>query len=387
MELEDYLAALAGSGHGLYLHIPFCQSKCGYCNLFSVTGQDRTAMDRYLDAVERQARQYKTLLASLGTQFSSVTIGGGTPLLLSVSQMERMFAILNDCFSFTSQRELVIETAPNQTTEGKLQLLKKAGATRISMGIQSFSDEELGTLRRSHRADRARQALALLKSFDFPCVNVDFIYGIPGQTVQSLLSSLEEALTYDPNEIFLYPLYVKHGAKLKREPGEGMVLDPEAALAQYRAAASLLREKCFRQDSMRRFLRQKGQRAYSECGFGTSLALGCGGRSYLGRLHFCTPYAITRAGCLAQLEEYEAARDFTEISHGLLLSTEELKRRYVIRHLLIRPGLSLGDIRSISAVRRRRTFRCWGSGGRKGMWSGGEMKRQTGIPGSGIAVG
>ncbi len=342
VKLEDYLAALAGSGHGLYLHIPFCQSKCGYCNLFSVTGQDTAAMDLYLAAVERQARQYKTLLAPLGTEFSSLTIGGGTPLLLSESQLERMFAILDECFSFTSSRELVVETAPNQTTEGKLWLLKKAGATRISMGIQSFSDEELRALRRSHRAGRARQALALLKSFDFPCINVDFIYGIPGQTVQSLLNSIKEALIFDPDEIFLYPLYVKHGAKLEREPGEGMVLDPKSALEQYRTASSFLREKGFRQDSMRRFLRRKGQRAYSECGFGTSLALGCGGRSYLGRLHFCTPYAITRTDCLTRLEEYEAAQDFTKISHGLLLSDEELKRRYVIRHLLIQPGLSLG---------------------------------------------
>lgn len=339
--LEDYLPALAGSGHGLYLHIPFCQTKCGYCNLFSVTGQDSAAMDRYLDAVERQAKQYGALLAPFRTEFSSLTIGGGTPLLLSENQIRRMFAVLEDCFSFTAGRELVIETAPNQTTEGKLRLLKSSGATRISMGIQSFSDQELETLRRSHRADRARQALALLTSWDFPCINVDFIYGIPGQTVQSLLSSLEEALTFEPDELFLYPLYVKHGAKLEREPGDGMVLEPEAALAQYQAASAFLREQGFRQDSMRRFLRQKGQRVYSECGFGTSLALGCGGRSYLGNLHFSTPYAITRTGCLTQLAEYEATRDFTRISHGLLLSPQEQKRRYVIRHLLIQPGLSL----------------------------------------------
>ena len=96
---------------------------------------------------------------------------------------------------------------------------------------------------------------------------------------------------------------------------------------------------------MRRFLRQDGRRAYSECGAGTSLALGCGGRSYLGNLHFCSPYAITRADCLAQLRDYEKTLDFTRITHGLLLSEEEQKRRYVIRHLLIQPGLSLSRYR------------------------------------------
>ena len=185
IRLENYLPALAGGGHSLYIHIPFCQSKCGYCNLFSVTGQDTVSMDRYLDTLERQGKQYGKLLALYRTEFSSLTIGGGTPLLLSEAQMWRMFSIVNDCFVLSSGRELVIETAPNQTTPEKLRLLKEAGATRISMGIQSFSDEELRILQRSHQADRARDALALLKTFDFPCINADFIYGIPGQTVQS----------------------------------------------------------------------------------------------------------------------------------------------------------------------------------------------------------
>lgn len=345
IRLENYLPALTGGGHSLYIHIPFCQSKCGYCNLFSVTGQDTVSMDRYLDTLERQGKQYGKLLALYRTEFSSLTIGGGTPLLLSEAQMWRMFSIVNDCFVLSSGRELVIETAPNQTTPEKLRLLKEAGATRISMGIQSFSDEELRILQRSHQADRAREALALLKTFDFPCINADFIYGIPGQTVQSLLQSLKEALTFGPDEIFLYPLYVKHGARLERKLGQGIVLEPEAAFSQYQEAAAFLRDQGFRQDSMRRFLRQDGRRAYSECGAGTSLALGCGGRSYLGNLHFCSPYAITRADCLAQLRDYEKTLDFTRITHGLLLSEEEQKRRYVIRHLLIQPGLSLSRYR------------------------------------------
>lgn len=361
IRLEDYLPALAGGGHSLYIHIPFCQSKCGYCNLFSVTGQDQRFVDRYLDTVERQSQQYGRLLAPYRTEFSSLTIGGGTPLLLSEEQMQRMFSIVQRCFAFSAGRELVIETAPNQTTPEKLRLLKEAGATRISMGIQSFSDEELKVLQRSHRADRAREALALLKTYAFPCINVDFIYGIPGQTVQSLLCSLKEVLAFEPDEIFLYPLYVKHGARLEANLREGMVLEPETAFAQYQEAAAFLEGQGFRQDSMRRFLRlgrqrdeqqdgrqnrrQGGQqdlrRAYSECGAGTSLALGCGGRSYLGNLHFCSPYAITRTDCLAQLHAYGETRDFSRITHGLLLSREEQKRRYVIRHLLIQPGLSL----------------------------------------------
>lgn len=341
ISLNDYAPCLAGPGHGLYLHLPFCRTKCGYCNLFSVTGQDDEQISRYLEAVRRQSLQYQELLAPHQTRFSEVVIGGGTPLLLTEEQLEWMFRLLETHFHYVDDRELVIETAPNETSPSKLEILKQAGVTRVSMGIQSFWDRELGTLKRRHCADRARKALDLLKKSDFPCVNVDFIYGIPGQTVVSLLDSLKEAVAFAPDEIFLYPLYVKHGAGLQKEVRDGLVLRPEEALLQYREAAAYLCSKGFRQDSMRRFVRSTWARAYSECGFGTSLALGCGGRSYLGNLHFCTPYAITRDDCLAQLQAFEQREDFTEITHGILLTEEELRRRYVIRHLLIRPGLLL----------------------------------------------
>ncbi len=149
-----------------------------------------------------------------------------------------MFHIVTCYFRFSENRSLVVETAPNQTTREKLELLKQAGVSRISMGIQSFSDKELSVLGRQHNAEKARQAFALIKTYDFPCVNVDFIYGIPGQTAASLLESLKEALQFEPEEIFLYPLYVKHGARMERE---GVVLEPETAFAQYQAASSFLR--------------------------------------------------------------------------------------------------------------------------------------------------
>lgn len=340
VSLQDYVHLLEGGGHGLYVHIPFCQAKCGYCNLFSVTGQSPYAVEKYLDTLHRQCIQYAALLKPQKTVFSELVIGGGTPLYLTEKQLEQMFQLLRSYFSFSKDAEIIAETAPNQTSAGKLAVLKQAGVTRVSMGIQSFQDEELEALGRRHRAQTAREALHLLKSADFACVNADFIYGIPGQTVQSLLASLKEALAWQPEEIFLYPLYVKHGAAME---GQGIVPDSAQAYEQYLHASSFLRNAGFRQDSMRRFVRapQAGQRRYEECGFGTSLALGCGGRSYLGNLHFSTPYAITKESCLARLAEYEQTADFTQITHGLFLSAQEMQRRYVIRHLLILPGLLL----------------------------------------------
>lgn len=339
VRLKDYAQELAGAGHGMYLHVPFCQARCGYCNLFSVTGQGQEGIERYLDAVERQSSQYEQVFHAVGTQFEELVIGGGTPLFLSHQQLERVFAVIQRHFSFADDKKIVVETAPNQTDAEKLALLVQAGVTRVSMGIQSFCDRELAVLGRFHSAKKAREALTLLKSAGFSCINVDFIYGIPGQTVESLLESLKEALSFVPDEIFLYPLYIKHGVRMELA---GIVPDAEAAQQQYQAARQLLVESGYRQDSMRRFVLGSGKREYSECGFGTSIALGCGGRSYLGNLHFSSPYAVEKHACLAYLEEYEQTKDYTDITYGILLSQEEQKRRYVIRHLLIRPGLLLG---------------------------------------------
>ena len=336
ISLGDYASLLSGNGHGLYLHIPFCQAKCGYCNLFSVAGQDMDRVDRYLDAVERQCRQYQEVLAPNKSEFSELVIGGGTPLCLTEKQLDRMFTMLHHYFRFAANKELIVETAPNQTSKEKLRILKQAGTTRISIGIQSFSDKELKAFRRQHNVQAARKALELINMFNFGCVNMDFIYGNPQQNEESLMISLKEALCYEPDEIFLYPLYVRRGVGLERE---GVVCNPKRVYAQYQAGSRFLREAGFRQDSMRRFVKQKQKRAFSECGFGTSLGLGCGGRSYLGKLHFCTPYAVSAKACAAQLEAFLQTADFTQITNGIILTEEELKRRYIIRHLLIYPGV------------------------------------------------
>lgn len=339
VDLKDWVRHLGGPGHGLYLHVPFCQGKCGFCNLFSVTGAGKEETEAYLDAVERQLGQYSQCLDPVGASFSSFTIGGGTPLLLTVRQLDRVFSMTGRYLKMEEGRDTVIETAPNQTEREKLKLLKAAGVTRVSMGVQSFHERELKTLKRGHSAGRAREALKLLMSFDFPCVNIDLIYGIPGQRVETLLESVREAVEFGPREIFLYPLYVKHGVRLEQE---GTVPEPELAYAQYKEASSFLRSEGFYQDSMRRFVRRETRqknRGFSDCGFSSSLALGCGGRSYLGNLHFCTPYAVTREGCLKELRTFAATEDFARITHGIRLSEDEVKRRYVIRHLLIRPGV------------------------------------------------
>ena len=335
ISFRDYVHTLSGAGHSLYLHIPFCESKCGYCNLFSVTGLTDDFFEKYTSAVIRQIKQFGEIIPA-DTVFEDITVGGGTPLLMNEHFLGQIF---ENIFRYLPVREggsLIIETAPEQTTEEKVRFLKSLGVTRVSMGIQSFDDSELKWLRRYHSSESALRAASVLNNSGFKCLNFDFIYGLPSQTEKSLISSLRKALEFSPDEIFLYPLYIKHGVKLMSEKN---VPDPEHTFRLYECGRRFLNDNGFFQSSMRRFTKEKNT-SFSECGMKSSISLGCGGRSYLGNLHACTPYRTDRCSAVTELESFISTEDYMKINHGIILDDDELRRRYAIRHAFILPGIS-----------------------------------------------
>ena len=338
VDIRDYLPRLEQEENSLYFHIPFCQAKCGYCNLFSVTGKGADYVDAYLDAMERQMKQYD--LASYS--FSDVTIGGGTPLYLEEKQLVRLFGMIEEVQGRT-EYPVIIETSPNQTTEEKLAIVKAGGTKRISLGIQSFQEEELEKLYRVHTPNQARMAVKLIERQNFECVNLDFIYGIPGQTEQSLRENLEEGVSYGPQELFVYPLYMKSGTLLK----DKQIEREENTRKLYDFVCEYLSKHGYVQYSMRRFVHKDyvPLTPALECGFGNTLSIGCGGRSYLGNLHFCTPYYVRQKDCNLQLERYLATKDHRKITHGFFLDKEEEKRRYVIKNILFTSGVNMGNFR------------------------------------------
>lgn len=345
VDFRDYAHRLSGSHTGLYFHIPFCESKCGYCNLFSVAGQKEEFMGKYVDAMERHAAQIRACLPD-DVFFSDLTLGGGTPLLLSAAQLERVFRTAEKFPGLEERtRPVHVETSPAQTTEEKLSLLKEHHVTRISMGVQSFQEEELRTLGRRHTAEMAERAMARIKKTGFPCVNLDLIYGIPGQTMQTLRDSAERALAYEPEELFIYPLYIKKGTDLYRKG----VQRPEQTYDMYVQIRSFLKEHGYFPYSMRRFVKKEkaadGDR--KSCGFENTISIGCGGRSYIGNLHFCTPYYVRQQDCRKVLESYTNCENYLPVKHGYLLSEEEQRRRYVIKNILFCCGLSRGEYREM----------------------------------------
>lgn len=350
LDIRDYLPRLTGEDNSLYFHIPFCEAKCGYCNLFSVTGRDPSYIERYLDAVEKQLRQYHLE----NYIFSDVTVGGGTPLILEEKQLERLFSIIDKGMGEVQDYPVIIETSPNQTTERKLEIAKAHHTQRISIGIQSFQEEELKRLCRIHSVDQARKAVSAIRKQGFACMNLDVIYGIPGQTRESLGETLREALFYQPEELFIYPLYVKLGTPLA-DRGERR---SEQTRLFYEMIREYLLHHGYAQYSMRRFVRSDvaSTTPAETCGFANTLSLGCGGRSYLGNLHFCTPYSVRQTECIRRLDAYLAAQDYTKISHGIILDEDEEKRRYVIKNIMFASGLDVCEYHRIFAGDLKKEF-------------------------------
>lgn len=342
VRLSGYMKYLSGKENSLYIHLPFCQYKCGYCNLFSIAGTNPDWMEAYVSQMERQVAQLAELLPD-PVSFRDLTLGGGTPLLLESSLLRRVFR-LADSFSFDRQAgSVIVETSPNQTTAEKLELLRENGTKRLSIGVQSFQEEELDTLGRRHSARAAHKALQQIGRAGFETVNIDIIYGIPGQTWESLLDSLGQAVSYQPEELFVYPLYVKPGTGLYKA---GVRTAPEA-FDLYQIAKAYLQAQGYVRQSMRRFVRQ-GQtveREYRLCGFSNTLSIGCGGRSYMGNFHFCTPYTVGQKACKEQIARYLEQTDFRTVHHGYLLNPDEMRRRYAVKHLLYGRGICREDYR------------------------------------------
>lgn len=345
VNVKAYLNRLIGEKNSLYFHVPFCQYKCGYCNLFSLAGQSEQMMLDYVDAMERHAKQMSQVLPS-GIEFEDLTIGGGTPLILPQDLLERIFNIAKEYFGFYPKKgPVIVETSPNQTTASKLELLKKNGTTRISIGVQSFHDDELKALSRFHTVETAKHALSLIKATGFSCMNIDLIYGMPGQTKASLLESVEQAIVFEPEELFVYPLYIKNGTELYRQKENANTYQPEDTYELYRFIREILRERGYHPYSMRRFVKSTKTEKTSFCGFGNTISIGCGGRSYVGNLHFCTPYAVRQDNCLKIVQDYMERENHLQVDYGFVLDEDEQKRRYVIKHILFGTGICKEDYR------------------------------------------
>lgn len=189
-----------GRSPGLYLHVPFCQTKCPYCDFYSVTSLP--LVQEWEKGLEKEIRSAR---GEWGP-FDTLYVGGGTPSVLGVRDLAWMFESLFSGFSFSPGAEITIEANPDDVTPQKLKLLRSLGVTRISLGVQSLKEAELRTLGRRHTAAQAETAIETARACGFENLSVDLIYGLPGQTEDDWAETLNRVLDHSPEHLSCYQL-------------------------------------------------------------------------------------------------------------------------------------------------------------------------------------
>ncbi|MEG3630472.1 STM4012 family radical SAM protein [Streptomyces poriticola] len=337
----------------LYFHIPFCEVRCGFCNLFTRIGAPDGLTTAYLDALERQAGAVRETLGD-GARFSNAAFGGGTPTFLRAAELERLCDLAEHGLGADLRAiPLSVEASPATATADRLAVLASRGTTRLSLGVQSFVDTEARTAVRPQRRSDVEAALARIRDAGIPVLNIDLIYGIDGQTEESWRRSLGSALAWRPEELYLYPLYVRPltGLGRHRVPALGDAEWDEQRLRLYRYGRDHLLAQGYEQVSMRMFRRADAPATAGEdyaCQTDGMVGLGCGARSYTSTLHYSFDYAVDMHRIRGIVDDYTARRaeDFRHADYGWRMTEEEARRRHLLQSLLQAEGMPVADYRS-----------------------------------------
>lgn len=209
---------------GLYLHIPFCMKKCGYCDFLSWKGTEEE-QEIYVQSLIREIGSYEEFAKNY--KVSTVFVGGGTPSILTGEQMERIFDAISKVFWLEKRPEITLEMNPGTVTVEKLKAYKRAGVNRLSMGLQSVKNENLKMLGRVHTYEEFLHSYELARQEKFDNISIDLISSVPGQTLQEWKEELEIAAVQNPEHISVYQLIIEEGTPFYEKYAEHPELLPD----------------------------------------------------------------------------------------------------------------------------------------------------------------
>lgn len=298
---------------GLYVHIPFCRSRCRYCDFNSYDGISYF-IPEYLSALEKEARVWSPLL--INSDFVTVYVGGGTPTVLDTYQLEQLMRVLYDSFHMSSEVEITVEVNPESAGVDKLRLLNSVGVNRLSIGVQSLIDTELKMLGRCHSVADTMRAYHIAREIGFENVNIDLIYGLPEQTLSRWRSNIEQAIQLNPEHLSLYALTLEPHTVLADEIVRGLLPEPSPDLTaeMYQLAEEMLASAGYRHYEISNWA-LTGYECRHNVGYwknGRYVGLGAGAHSHLGACRFAnvaSPFEYER--CLRQ-NDFKRPEGFPE---------------------------------------------------------------------------
>lgn len=204
----------------LYLHIPFCVSKCKYCDFLSApSGEEQRQI--YVERLCRRIRYWSDVIHNYGYEIVSIFVGGGTPSILTEAQITQVFEAVHESFPIREDAEITLEMNPGTDVKDKLPVYRELGINRLSMGLQSADNEELKCLGRIHTYEDFRQVYQWAREAGFTNINVDLMSAIPGQTLESYEDTLRKVADLEPEHISAYSLIIEEGTPFYERYGEG----------------------------------------------------------------------------------------------------------------------------------------------------------------------
>jgi oxygen-independent coproporphyrinogen-3 oxidase len=261
---QSALAALKDHPFGLYVHVPFCATRCGYCDFNTyVAGEDGAERGGYAAAAIAELDLAQRVLGDRAPQVDTVFFGGGTPTLLEASELVSVLDAIRERFELAPDVEVTTEANPESVDPAKLSALRAAGFTRLSLGMQSAVPSVLKTLDRVHTPGRPEEAVLEARAAGFDQVSLDLIYGTPGETDDDWRRSIDAALSASPDHISTYSLVVEPGTRMAAQVARGeLVKSPEAVVVE-------------RFETADRVLTEAGMQWYETCSWAVDEAAQC----------------------------------------------------------------------------------------------------------------
>ena len=274
---------------GLYIHIPFCKSRCIYCGFYSTTAEQMK--QAYVDAVCREMELRKAVYEKegkdVGKTLATVYLGGGTPSQLSPTQLQQLFDAIARHYDVSDDAEITIECNPDDVTEAFAELLRSLPVNRVSMGAQTFDDDRLQFIHRRHTSEQVTTAIQRLREKGIHNISIDLMYGFPEETLEEWEHDIQQALALNVEHISAYALTYEEGTPLYRLLEEGKVkeIDEERSLAMYDRLIDRLQEAGYEHYEISNFAR-KGWRSRHNSSYWQLvpyIGIGAAAHSYDGR--------------------------------------------------------------------------------------------------------
>ena len=239
---------------GIYIHVPFCRSKCQYCDFYSVTTKDNRTLDGYLDAICAHIKEAGALAP--GYVVDTVYFGGGTPTFFGAEGMAAILSVVRKSFDVANSAEITFEANPDSISDRLLRRLHSEGFNRVSLGVQCDDDEILKKIGRPHNYQQAVNAVARIRKAGFRNLSLDLMYGLPGQTLEAWQATLSHVLELNPEHISCYGLKVEEGTPLYEYQQYCALADDDTQADMYLSAIQILRAAGYRQYEISNFCKK-----------------------------------------------------------------------------------------------------------------------------------